>query len=140
MNFYQNSQMTKDNTDSKLNDYLCARIAVFNQLCDDGIFRPIFIYPGEITSVKQLDPPHKIGDATANTCISYRKGCQFNGQGESGELFVHEHIWTVLSTAGAILAVNDYCYSILHSTRKLFEKNGVKYSPEPYQRLLAIDQ
>jgi hypothetical protein len=130
MNFYQNSQMTKDNTESKLNEELHQLQAAFNKLCDDGAFRPVFISPGIVTSVKQINPPYKIGNAEARTAISYQKSDSFTGPGESGEFFVFEDIRMVLSALGTMIAATDNRTSSFYFAGKMFKEKGIKYFPE----------
>ena len=113
--------------------------AAFNELCSDGIFRPVFICPRFVTGIKQLDPPHKIGDCTANTSISYHECGSFAGAGKSGEIFVFETIATVLSALGTMIAASDNYNSNFYFAGKYFEERGIKYCPELRQPPPAID-
>ena len=100
--------MTKNNTElEQMNEGLNRWRAVFNELCTDGVFRPAFICPRHVTSIKQLDPPHKIGDLMANTSICYKEGDSFAEVGKSGEVFVFESIISVLSALGTMVAASD---------------------------------
>ena len=113
--------------------------AVFNELCTDGFFRPVFICPRYVTNVKRLDPPHKVGDYTANTFISYKECGTFAGAGKSGEVFVYEQVGEVISALGTMIASSDNYNSNFYFAGKYFEERGIKYCSELRQHPLATE-
>ena len=113
--------------------------AAFNELCADGIFRPVFVCPRYVDGVKRLDPPHKIRDYTANTSISYKECDTFAGTGKSGEVFVFESVAIVLSALGTMIAASDNYNSNFYFAGKYFKECGIRYCPELWQPPLATD-
>jgi len=124
--------MTKDHTELKHMDKEqdIRTTVVLNELCADGIFRPVKVCPNNVTNVKRLDPPHKLGDYTANTSISYKESDTFDGIGKSGEVFVYEQIAGVLSALGTSIAACEHYVAGLYYAGKYFEEQGIKYSLE----------
>ena len=78
----------------------------FNELCDDGVFRPVFVCPRFVTGVKRLDPPYKAGTYTANTSVTYKECDSLAGVGKSGEIFVFESVALVLSALGTMIILS----------------------------------
>jgi len=111
----------------QLNEGLNRWEVAFNELCDDGVFRPVFICPRFVTGVKRLDPPHKIGGQTASTSISYKECDTFVDAGKSGEVFVFEPIAIVLSALGTMITASDNHNSNFYFAGKYFEERGIKY-------------
>jgi hypothetical protein len=127
------SNMSDKSKIQQLDEELHQWNVVFNELCVDGIYRPVYISPRSVTNVKRLDPPHKIGDYTANTLISYKEPDSFDGTGKSGEFFVFETIELVLSALGTTIAASDHYCTNFFLAGKEFESRGIKYFPNPKQ-------
>jgi len=100
---------------------------VFNALHPDGVFRPIWICPGIVTSVRKLNPTYKIDKAEAHTAIQYKEGDSFAGFGKSYEVFVYEDIAEVLGSLGTAVNANMwYGMHFMHAGQH-FESQGIKY-------------
>jgi len=103
---------------------------VFNQLCPDGIYRPVNVPPALVTSVQKLNPSVKIGDALAHTLILYKEPDTFAGHGAEIDLHVYEQFNEVVMAMGTALAA-CMCYaSNFYFAGERFEKAGLKYFPE----------
>jgi hypothetical protein len=117
------------------------RFAVtFNELCDDGIFRPIFLDPGDIISVKRLITPHQIGAGIAHTSICHREYLSTWEEGKTEETFVFEQIDDVLLALGSMRAVKDHNRTNYYCAEQMLAEHGFKYSLKPKKPSFATDR
>jgi len=106
---------------------------VLNELCTDGVYRPVWICPTHVTNIRKLDYP--ITDVhCAKTCVSYKEPDTFAGYGACFEVNVFESMPEVLAALGSTMAAT-YIYSAnFFHAEKDFTKLGIKYShkrPQP---------
>ena len=94
---------------------------VFNELCSDGVFRPVWICPRDITNIKRLIPRYPVVEhREAATSIMY------NGR----EVLLFEEFETVISSLGtSLIGCNFYSAGLFYADR-MFKKKGLRYLPE----------
>jgi hypothetical protein len=102
----------------------------FNELCDDGVFRPIFIFPTHVVCVRRLDVPQKIGEYEVSTVIAYRETHGLFEKATLREIFVFEDFRAVLMALGTAIAAGDCYASNFYYTGCDFKKRGIKWFPE----------
>ena len=103
---------------------------VFNEFCADGVFRPVWICPSLVTSIKELvgvPDPNKIGTAYASTLITWKEPDTFLGFGKTHDIPVYEPFSIVLAALGtSMAAISLYSYNFYYAGRD-FEKRGFSY-------------
>ena len=99
---------------------------VFNELCDDGIIRPVAILPGQVTSIKSMEstiPGSKYGynaEFIGATAIVH-EGC---------EILLYEPIRLVISALGSVLLASENWTAHVFYASAMFEQKGINFRHE----------
>jgi hypothetical protein len=115
------------------NEQNARSMVVFNELCDDGVFRPVAMHAPLVTGIKSISKLGAIGQA--NTVISYQETAVVDGTlvEKAHEVAVYEFFCDVVAAIGSSVLACDYHRLNFIYAGKYFAERGLKYAVEPQQ-------
>ena len=100
---------------------------IFNELCPDGVIRPIKILPVYVTCVKKPDAPINVSRYGLEDA-KFKGGTILVHKGR--EIILYEPLDMVITALGVAMAASDFWNMYSFHAGVWFEEQKIKYSPE----------